>query len=61
MHDDQAKRFPSRQAALAFVMDYCREERFAVGAAEKAIIGIEGQDGQWRLFDTRLLPVLDER
>jgi len=61
MHDDKACRFPSRQAALAYVMDCCREARSTFGAAEKAVIGIEGQDGQWRMFDTRLLPLLDER
>jgi hypothetical protein len=60
VHDDKAWRFPSRKEALAFVMDYCREERAIAGVVEKAVIGIEGQDGQWRMFDTRLEPVGDD-
>jgi hypothetical protein len=59
MHGDTAMRFPSRKAALAFVMEQCREERPAM-KADQAIISIEGQDGLWRSFDTRLLPANDD-
>ncbi|GGA29961.1 hypothetical protein [Dyella nitratireducens] len=55
MHGDRAMRFPSRKAALAFVMEHYRDERTAVNA-NQAVISIEGQDGMWRSFDTRLLP-----
>jgi hypothetical protein len=50
--------FPSRKAALAFVMEHFRHERPVVdaGGIGNAAISIEGQDGLWRSFDTRLLP-----
>ncbi|GLQ88337.1 hypothetical protein [Dyella flagellata] len=53
VHGDQALHFPSRKAALTFVMEYFRDERLLTN---NAIISIEGQDGLWRSFDTRLLP-----
>lgn len=56
MDGDRAMRFPSRQAALAFVMDHWRKERVAAHA-DNGILSIEGHDGQWRSFDTRLQPV----
>ena len=55
VHGNKAMHFPSRMAALAFVMEHLRDERPVVEAS-KAIISIEGQDGLWRSFDTRLLP-----
>jgi hypothetical protein len=57
MHGDRAMRFPSRKAALAFVMAHCREEKPAIH--DRAIVSIEGRDGLWRSFDTRLLPAND--
>jgi hypothetical protein len=55
VHGDEAMRFPSRKAALAFVIEHCRDEPSAPHA-NQAIISIEGQDGLWRSFDRRLLP-----
>lgn len=55
VHGDKAMRFPSRKAALAFVIEHYRGEPSAV-TANQAVISIEGQDGLWRSFDRRLLP-----
>lgn len=53
VHGERALHFPSRTAALAFVMEHLRDDRML---ASKAVISIEGQDGLWRSFDTSLLP-----
>ncbi|HKT29745.1 hypothetical protein [Dyella sp.] len=53
VHGDTAMRFPSRKAALAFVVEHYRDEP---SATNQAIVSIEGQDGLWRSFDRRLLP-----
>ena len=50
--------FHSRREALVFAIDRCREAR-ATGDLS-AVISIEGNDGQWRAFDSRLLPAVDE-
>lgn len=47
--------FPTRKDALAFVMERCRTERLPADA-DNAVISIEGRDGLWRSFDTRLMP-----
>ncbi|WP_158628798.1 hypothetical protein [Dyella choica] len=47
-------------AALAFVMKHLRDEK-PVMESSKAIISIEGQDGRWRSFDTRLQPAKENR
>jgi hypothetical protein len=60
VHGDQAMRFPSRQAALAFAIKHCRDESSAIHA-NQAVIHIEGQDGLWRSFDRRLLPASEHR
>lgn len=52
---DRTIRFATRKDALAFVMAHCRHERPAIDA-NQAVISIEGQDGLWRSFDTRLMP-----
>ncbi|WP_333679219.1 hypothetical protein [Dyella sp.] len=48
-------RFPSRKAALAFVIEHSGNGASAANA-EQAIVSIEGRDGLWRSFDRRLLP-----
>ena len=58
VHGERAMRFPSRKAALAFVMEHFREEWQALDAS-MAVISIEGQDGLWRSFNTRLLPAAE--
>lgn len=50
--------FHSRREALVFAIDRCREARAA--GDPSAVISIEGNDGQWRAFDSRLLPAVDE-
>jgi hypothetical protein len=50
--------FHSRREALVFAIDRCREAR--VAGDSSAVISIEGNDGQWRAFDSRLLPAVDE-
>lgn len=55
VHGDKAMRFPSRKAALAFVIEHSGNGASAANA-EQAIVSIEGRDGLWRSFDRRLLP-----
>jgi hypothetical protein len=50
--------FHSRREALVFAIDRCREAR--ASGDPSAVISIEGNDGQWRSFDSRLLPATDE-
>jgi hypothetical protein len=49
--------FHSQREALVFAIDRCREAR-ATGDPS-AVISIEGNDGQWRAFDSRLVPATD--
>jgi hypothetical protein len=50
--------FHSRGEALVFAIDRCREAR--ASGDPSAVISIEGNDGQWRAFDSRLLPAAGE-
>jgi hypothetical protein len=50
--------FHSRREALVFAIDRCREAR--ASGDPSAVISIEGNDGQWRAFDSRLVPAADE-
>jgi hypothetical protein len=50
--------FHSRREALVFAIDRCREAR--ASGDPSSVISIEGNDGQWRAFDSRLLPAVDE-
>jgi hypothetical protein len=54
----KTRMFHSRREALIFAIDKCREAS-AMGDSS-AVISIEGYDGQWRSFDSRLLPVSEE-
>lgn len=61
VHGGRAMHFPSRKAALAFVMEHFRQERpVDANGTDNAAISIEGQDGLWRSFNTRLLPARED-
>lgn len=47
--------FSSRQEALAYALQECREA--ARRGANDAVVRIQGADGEWRTFDSRLMPV----
>lgn len=53
--DGKATHFRSRREALVCAIDRCRAVQASVD--DEAIISIEGDDGLWRSFDSRLLPV----
>lgn len=55
VEDHHTHRFPSRQEALAYALQECREA--ARRGASDAVIKIQGTDGAWRTFDSRLLPI----
>lgn len=55
MDDHHTQRFSSRREALAYALRECRA---AVRRGESnTVIDIQGADGQWRSFDSRLMPV----
>lgn len=58
VENGQTLLFHSRREALVFAIDRCREAR--ASGDPSAVISIEGNDGQWRAFDSRLLPAVDD-
>ena len=53
--DHHTHHFPTREQALAYALQECHTA--AHRGIHDAIIKIQGSDGQWRAFDSRLMPV----
>ena len=55
VEDQRPLPFSSRQEALAYALQKCREA--ARRDVNDAVIRTQGTDGEWRTFDSRLMPV----